>query len=54
MESALNSIDNRIMIDVLTDKKLLKQAIETGKIAIGQVVDDSVNASPDSRLINSN
>jgi len=35
MEKALNSIDNKIMIDVLTDKKLLNQAIEQGRIAIG-------------------
>ena len=40
MQKVLNSIDNKTMIDVLTDKKLLKKAISQGKIAIGHVVEE--------------
>jgi hypothetical protein len=39
MEKALNSIDNKVMIDVLSNKKLLKKAIEQGKIAVGTAVE---------------
>lgn len=36
----MNSIDNKVMIDVLTDKKLLRKAISQGKIAIGHAVEN--------------